>query len=419
MNPALHISSSLWKHCRFLLAALICIGQCAMVASCVTGSPASSTSNTVLAGPVTIERAMALNKEVLVLHGQQRFEEALAKALEALPLWEELRPPVHEDVAQALINVGMLYKDLEQYEECIQPLERALEIRRKLRGPLDPEVVLHEETLIYPYLMIGDVEHGLEYFRAAFNGWYRTLEPNSGNAADKFIGLGDFAIGMYMDHVDDHAILEEAVVPLQMGLDIRNDLLGPGNDKTIRALHALGYVLYVTGEFQAAADLFNQYLPPMADALGSDHGQVGATLNKLALCYLDLRDPERCLDATQRSLPIMESFYGPDHEKVIRSLNLMAEAYMALGEHERALPLLERALSICRRLHADDYWEMQMLRELVAQCESAINSPALAGQSVTGSGSGSPASGGETGGASVRSRSGAALLMDLGKDKEE
>ena len=96
---------------------------------------ALSMGRTAFSQTTEAEDFIALSKKACRLHDQDRIEEALPVALDALKLADRAGGPDHPWTASALSNVARLYLTRGQRAEAEPLLKRALAIREKLAEP--------------------------------------------------------------------------------------------------------------------------------------------------------------------------------------------------------------------------------------------------------------------------------------------
>jgi CHAT domain-containing protein/Tfp pilus assembly protein PilF len=105
--------------------------------------------------------------------------------------------------------------------------------------------------------------------------------------------------------------------------------------------------LYTTqSNYTAAEPLFQRALRIRETALGSDHPEVGITLNNLAHLYQDQGNYPAAEPLFQRALQIFETALGPEHPYVATVVSALAELYRVQGNYDAAEPLYARSLQI-------------------------------------------------------------------------
>jgi tetratricopeptide (TPR) repeat protein len=101
------------------------------------------------------EQLARLNQEIVRLHGQGRYAEALALAQRSLDLSRRLLGDAHPDVAQSLNNLAALYQAMGRYAEAEPLYQEALALSRRLLGDEHPAVALSLNNLALLYQAMG------------------------------------------------------------------------------------------------------------------------------------------------------------------------------------------------------------------------------------------------------------------------
>ncbi len=117
-------------------------------------------------------------------------------------------------------------------------------------------------------------------------------------------------------------------------------------DPTVRLMILLGTYLTFRGQFSRAEPLSRRALAIAEDRYGSDHHNVAAALNNLAIL---LRETNRLGEAEplcRRALAIRERSLGPDHPAVATALNNLAILLKDTNRLGEAEPHFRRALAI-------------------------------------------------------------------------
>src|ERR1700747_3339985 len=83
----------------------------------------------------------ALNKRVNQLIERGKYQEALPIAQRALEVAKRARGPKHPETIDALNNLGLIFKNIEDYAKAEPLYQEALRIRQKVLGPEHPDTV--------------------------------------------------------------------------------------------------------------------------------------------------------------------------------------------------------------------------------------------------------------------------------------
>ncbi|PCC68888.1 serine/threonine protein kinase [Nannocystis exedens] len=243
-----------------------------------------------------IVRADADNTLGLMYTNLDRFEEARQRHAEALALREQALGPEHPHTALSLTNLGRALLGLGRYEEARQADARALALREKVLGP----------------------EHPANAFSL------------------NHLGAALVALGRY----------EEARDVYERALGLRERAVGPDDPATNGMLHGLGNALGGLGRLDEAREAHERALALREKAVGPQSHLLAEVLNGLGRALRDLGRREEARLHHERALALQEQALGPLHPSVAESLLGLAELELAAGRPTQALPLLERALSL-------------------------------------------------------------------------
>lgn len=126
---------------------------------------------------------VVLVQECMKLHQQNRLEEAMAKARQALSVAEKAVGGEHADVATSLHNLGSLLCATGAYDEAEQVIKRALAMREKLSPRENPDIAASVNSLAYLYLAAGRLKEAEPLFLRAIAMRERVLKRNHPNLA--------------------------------------------------------------------------------------------------------------------------------------------------------------------------------------------------------------------------------------------
>ena len=115
---------------------------------------------------------------------------------------------------------------------------------------------------------------------------------------------------------------------------------------TARLMSQLGSLLKTKSLDAQAEPLYRRALAINEVSIGTDHPEVDANLNNLALL---LQDTNRLVEAEplmRRALAIDEKSFGPEHPDTARALNNLAQLLRATGRLAEAEPLVRRGVAI-------------------------------------------------------------------------
>jgi eukaryotic-like serine/threonine-protein kinase len=179
---------------------------------------------------------------------------------------------------------------------------------------------------------------------------------------------------------------------LEAALAEQRRLLGPDHPDTLGSLHALGRVLYGSGDGERARTLLQESLDRHRRVYGDEHEKTARALHALAPLAPNLDAAgalfSQALEVRQRVLP-------PNHPDLAMSLGALAQYHNLKADRERSRALYQRALAVFEGPGArhpkavglmNDYASLLGGLNLHAEAEAMQRQAITVGQQVLGSG---------------------------------
>jgi len=324
----------------------------------------------------------SLNQQVIELCQAGKFNEAVPIAQEFLELCEKRFGPDHPETADALCNLGEVYRSLRDYVRAEPLLKRALEIDKKALGLDHPDTAWLLNNLGELYRATGDYAKAEPLLKCALEIDEKTLGPDHpdtatarDNLAALYYSMGDrgkaeallqpalkireespgpenddlakiSSLGKQVTELSQGGKYDDAIPILQQILELAEKKLGPNHLGTATALSALAELYSLKSDYAKAEPLLKRALKINEKERGPDHPDTATALNSLAVLYRSLRDYAKAEPLFHRALQIREKALGPNHSNTAQALNDMGELYRSMGDYAKAEPLFQRALQI-------------------------------------------------------------------------
>ena len=261
----------------------------------------------------------------LILHGGKLFGDANAT----------------ED--SVLISIGIIHRNLSEFQPAKQYFERALAIQLRKHGRQHVYVAVLYDHLAEVLGLQGDLKQAKEYHERALEIRLQKLEPHNLDFAASYKNLADV--------LSDLGDLEQAKEYYERALAIRLEKLEPHHTDIASTFNNLGIVLGDQGDLQQAKEYHFRALVIWLEKFGPQHVAVATSYYNLAIVFFVQRDLENAKEYNERSLAIRLHKLGPQHADVGRSYILSGRILHDQGYLDQAKEYYERSLSIVLPKH--------------------------------------------------------------------
>jgi tetratricopeptide (TPR) repeat protein len=238
-------------------------------------------------------------------------------------------------LARAWLRQGKLQMYAGDYEGAEATQEQAYETA--LRQRMLTEAASASTQLVY---VVGTKLARYEDGRR----WAKDAKPLS-----QAVGTAD-ARGAYLNALGKIAKEQgrhaEARDHYERALVILAEALGSGHPDVAASLGNLGNVALRERNYEEARGYHERALAILDKALGSDHPDVASSLNNLGVVALWQGNYAQAHDYQERALVIFEQALGPDHPHLAQTLNNLGTLAHFEGNYEQARGFMERALAI-------------------------------------------------------------------------
>ena len=150
-------------------------------------------------------------------------------------------------------------------------------------------------------------------------------------------------------------LYEEAQPLLEMGLEVRENELGPNDLAVAQSLNELGGLLREKGEFEQVKDLLERALAIRESVLGPDDPAVADTLRALGNLSWSMGDFEGSKRLFEQAVEIYEKAPEPNSDELAKTLNNLGLSSYQLAEYEEAHLFLERSIAMHQELFGADH----------------------------------------------------------------
>lgn len=230
-------------------------------------------------------------------------------------------------------NLGVFYSQLGRHAEAVEALTIAVNVRRSLLGPHDPNTIGTLFELAGAQRNVGEAKASELSFQEILAAYDATGQQDL-TLFRTLYWLGDFA-----SHSDD----DDKVNRYYRRAWQTAEALG-GHNTLEKAHLAMVWAEYLSGEEELL--LFREALAIREKELGPDHPKVADTLNAMGLSLYDSDDRSAAELMLKRALEIRELSLEPNHidtGETLRNLGLVA---LQDGRYAQSETYARRALKM-------------------------------------------------------------------------
>jgi len=244
--------------------------------------------------------------------------------------------------AHMMQTMGEVYGSLGLYPQAQSLLTRAVDIRRRLRGPRNPETLTSMSSLGRNLFDSGRYAEAEKLDRDTLDIRRRVLGPEH---PDALASMNNLAIVLNREG----RFAEEEKLDRET-LDIKRRVLGPEHPDTLTSMHNLAMVLDDEGRHAEAERMDRETLNIQRRVLGPEDPHTLWSMNNLAIV---VGNEGRYAEAEQlyrETLDIQRRILGPEHPDTLKSMANLADDLNHQGRYAEAEKLNRETWDIQRRV---------------------------------------------------------------------
>jgi non-specific serine/threonine protein kinase/serine/threonine-protein kinase len=249
--------------------------------------------------------------------------------------------------AQMMQIMGTVYDGLGLYPQAESLIRQAVQIRRRVLGPEDPDTLRSEGDLCLALERLGRYGEAEKLQRETLESLRRVLGPDNPDTLRSINNLANL--------LEDEGRHSEAEPLQRQTLAARRRILGPEHLDTLRSMNNLARTLRDQRRYPEAEALYRQVLEIERRTLGADHPQPLITTSNLA-DILDLQGHyAEAVQLNSQSLEVERRVFGPDHPEPLRTMNNLGVEFFHIGQYEKAEELFRQVRDVQRRVLGPDH----------------------------------------------------------------
>jgi tetratricopeptide (TPR) repeat protein len=247
-----------------------------------------------------------------------------------------------EFVAAILYNVGIVYAEMNEYEQALASLKQCLRIRVAIHGE---EHILYAQTI----QKIGDVFLGMSDYTEAMESYNWAMDVMHIEPSHHRVDIGDILDNMGNIHYSKGEV-PQALRCYQDALRSKKVELGDDHPELSITYQHIGNCLSDQGDTDEAIAHFEEAIrlkeldPDGGDERDADIASIEGVLNNLT------GRQEEGLKCYERSLEILATKAPHKKEKIAALFHLIGCVHLMNGEHKKAMKLFEESLQARRKV---------------------------------------------------------------------
>jgi tetratricopeptide (TPR) repeat protein len=247
-----------------------------------------------------------------------------------------------EIVAGIQLNVGVVFAEMNEYEQALGALKQCLRIRGALHGE---EHILYAQTI----QKIGDIFLSMSDYHESMESYNWALDVMHIEPSHHRIDIGDVLENMGNIHYSKGEI-EESLQCFQDALRSKQVDLGEDHPELATTYHHIGNCLSDQGKTDEAIVHFEEAIRlKQMDPDGGGERDADVLTIQGVLHNLNGRQHDG-LECYEKALQILVTKVPHRKEKVASLLHLIGCVYLMSGEHKKAMKLFEESLQARRKV---------------------------------------------------------------------
>ena len=231
-------------------------------------------------------------------------------------------------LAQPLVQKGIYFTNLGEYESALELYNRSLRIKRDLNDQEGIAGVLTNIGMLYEFQ--GDYDQALSFYHQSLSLAEECCQPT-----DVFRSLMN--IGNIHNNQGEY---DQSIEYYQRSLGIAVDL--PDSAFKAKVLNNIGLTYFYRGDYDQALEYYNRSLK-VKESIGYKKG-MAMSLGNIAGIYLKQGNFARSLEEYKRCLSIFQSLGSEPHIATV--LASIGKVYQLQGDYDQSLDYVEQSLAI-------------------------------------------------------------------------
>lgn len=308
--------------------------------------------------------ALVYDKKGIVFQNKHQYDKAYEYLFMALNLNMDLFGENSPEVAGNLSNLGRLMHELGKYEDALVYYNKALTIFQTDADKYAFSIAGLLGNLGGINCYLEDFQKGLYYDKLALSKYLELVGKNHPNVAETYHNIATTFGGMQ--------IQDSAIYYYMKAWEIRKNVYGESNSKTIDSYSAIGGEYYMKGDFEKAKIIFQESLIMLKKTIGLDNTIAGFIYTHLSDMAVVEQHYDDALKYTNNLIEIYRNIYGENHPNYSIVYNSLADIYDAIGDYQKAYEYYSKSYNILKSVLPETHPAVQFLKETVETTQSKL-----------------------------------------------
>jgi eukaryotic-like serine/threonine-protein kinase len=290
----------------------------------------------------------------LVYRQLGEYEQARNLLERALEIKKSQLDDTHPEVAQVHFNLARALHDLGEYREAHLHYTTAADLFRKIPG----HVSLEYASSLHFLAMARHDHHSYEDILKALEIRLSLLGPDHMDVAESYLALGNYYL-LQKDHPSAELYFNKA-------LEIATSPENKPTPQLAGILQNIGEGFRIIGKYDKAKSFLYEALDTYNTLYGSPHTNIAIGAKSLADVYRDQGNFIKADELYNEALTTLNNAVGNDHPLRRPILQSWAAMYANMGKYAKAEPLQREVLALLESVLHEDHFRIAHARKQLA-----------------------------------------------------
>ena len=283
------------------------------------------------------------------------YSRAQALLTRAVDIRRSLAGPNDPQTLNSMDQLGWILNREGRYPEAEKLQRETLDLRRRILGVDHPDTLMSMTNLANLLIQEGRYLEAEKLQREALDVQRRVLGPERPETLRSMTNLGNTLYRAGRS--------KEAEALQRQTLDIQRRVLGPEHPDALRSMSDLGITLLRSGPYADAEKVLRETFDMRRHVLGPEHPDTLVTMRDLAISIKRQRRYAEAEKLERQAVDILGRVLGPEHPSTLTAMNNLSTTLNSEDRPAEAEKLLRAALDIQRRTLGPEHPET--LRSMV------------------------------------------------------